>query len=235
MLFRSLGTIRDVSDQAKAKEDLKQKQDELIEAQRIGNLGNWNQDLIKKEITWSNQIYEIFGIESSYEIAFDTIYDFAHPDDKELLKTVFNESVKEKKAYSLEYRIVLNDDSIRWVLEQAECVCDSNGNVIKVIGIVQDITEQKLASEKLLESENRYGAILENLNTGVVIHVNNKAVYVNDAIVNMMGYENEQSFIGKDVFDFVHPEDHTKILDAVNESSSNSQNASNKEIGRAHV
>ena len=89
-----------------------------------------------------------------------------------------------------------------------------------ILGTIRDVTAQKLASEQLLESENRYRVILENLNTGIVIHNNNEILYVNDSIIDMLDYTNEPSVIGKNLLDFVHPEDHIKIRDEIKKSLS---------------
>ena len=223
-----LGTIRDITKRTLSDRELKQSKSELIEAQRIGALGNWKLDYVNKKLTWSSQVYKIFGVEPTYELTDKTVYNLVHQDDKKLLGKAFVGEIKENEKYHLEFRIVNKDGSVKWVLERGECVSDSSGNLIEAVGTIQDITNQKLAREKLLASENRYKNILDNLKTGVVIHVGGKIVYVNEAIVDMLGYTNEPSVIGREAYDFIHPEDHHIVKNAVEDSIKNPKNFKDK-------
>ncbi len=129
--------------------DLRKSKDSLAKAQQIAKLGNWDLDLINNSLYWSDEVYLVFDREPqkfkpSYEIFLDTVY----LDDREFVIRSVNEALYENKIYSIDYRIVLPDGSIRFVHEQGEVFFDSNGKPNKMLGTVQDITERKQAEDE---------------------------------------------------------------------------------------
>ncbi|HAP35636.1 MAG TPA: hypothetical protein DCQ28_06715 [Bacteroidetes bacterium] len=84
-----------------------------------------------------------------------------------------------------------------------------------IIALAQDITEKRKAEEGLRESERRYRTIVEGLSIGVTIHVDNCIVFVNNALLSMMGTQSSSQFIGRSVIEFVHPEDRQKVMNVI--------------------
>ena len=121
----------------------------LKEAQRIAKMGHWELDLLSNTLSWSDEIYRIFGLtpqefKASYEAFLDTI----HPDDREFVDKAYTESVKKKKPYNIEHRIVLKNGEIKWVREIYTTEYDKEHGPIRSVGIVHDITDEKLATEE---------------------------------------------------------------------------------------
>jgi PAS domain S-box-containing protein len=76
-----------------------------------------------------------------------------------------------------------------------------------IVCSVMDITEQKQAENKLIESEERYRTVIEYSNDGVALLQNHRHVYVNLKFVKMFGYDRQDDVIGRETYDFIHPDD----------------------------
>lgn len=124
----------------------------LNEAQRIGHIGNWELRLTNNVLSWSEEIFRIFEIDpesfgASYEAYLDTI----HPEDREFVDLAYTESLRTHQPYSIDHRLLLPDGRIKYVHEQCETYYDEDGNPMRSLGIVQDITHIKLAEQERLD------------------------------------------------------------------------------------
>ena len=142
--------LRDITEGKKIEEELKKKTHSLDNAQRIANIGNWDWDIVKNELYWSDEIYRIFGLNSlEFGATYEAFVNTIHPDDRELVQISVDEALRDNKPYSIDHRIILPNGSIRIVHEQAEVNFDAAGKALKMVGTVQDITDRKKAEEEL--------------------------------------------------------------------------------------
>ena len=153
--------IREMERQ-RAEEALRESENSLKEAQRIAHLGNWDRDLVSNELRWSDEIYRIFGLkaqecEAKHEVFLNAI----HPEDRELVKKAVNDTLHERKPYSIDHRIILPNGVERIVHEQAEVIFDETGTPVRLIGTVQDITERKRAEEELRKHREHLEELVE--------------------------------------------------------------------------
>jgi PAS domain S-box-containing protein/putative nucleotidyltransferase with HDIG domain len=129
---------------------LRESQAGLAHAQRIARLGNWDWNVVKNELRWSEEIYRIFGVEQrEYCLTFEDFLDSVHPGDREMVLRAVREALYNRKPYSIDHRIVLPDGSGRIVHEEAETICNELGEAVRMFGTVQDITLRKQAEEEL--------------------------------------------------------------------------------------
>ncbi|GAB6052961.1 PAS domain S-box protein [Magnetospira thiophila] len=144
----------------KAQQALMESEQNLTHAQKIANMGSWTLDLTTNELTWSDQVFSIFGIDKDrFGATYEAFIKAIHPDDVDEVQSQFRGSVEGKNPYDVVHRIVRNDDkSVRWVREKCEHTRDAEGNVLRSMGTVQDITESKLTEDALRASN-------ENLQT----------------------------------------------------------------------
>ena len=153
-----------INERKRSEEVLRESETSLENAQRIARMGNWEWNIGKNELYWSDQIYRIFGlIPQEFGATYEAFLNAVHPDDRELVKKSVNDAVYEKMPYDIDHRILLPDGSERVVHEQAEVFFDDAGRAIKMIGTVQDITERKWTEEFLRSSEERYKRLVESV------------------------------------------------------------------------
>lgn len=123
----------------------------LVEAQRLANLGSWVRNLETGEIIWSDQLYEIFGVQPGEELAgsFDGYLKRIHPDDREKVRTQVQAAIKAGEGFHGERRIVRPNGEIRYVQTCVELKKSDAGAVIGMHGICFDVTERKQAEIEL--------------------------------------------------------------------------------------
>ena len=138
----------------------------LRQAQRIGHIGNWRWNAKTRQLSWSDELYQIYGYEpGSFIPSYDHFYHAVTEDDYERLKqfkqTVFNSA----DTHSIEHRIILPDGKTRWVYQQAVGTLNIAGNLTEVNGIVQDITER--IKKQAQEAHNHKMEAIGQLTSGV--------------------------------------------------------------------
>ncbi len=128
----------------------------LRQAQQIGHLGNWSWNQKTSQVTCSDEIYRIYGMEpGSFSPSFEDFFKVVFEEDNARLERVKQASSQPGMTYSVEHRIRLPDDQIRWVHEQGVGSFDDDGKLIELNGTVQDIThrikqkEQELHDQKM--------------------------------------------------------------------------------------
>jgi PAS domain S-box-containing protein len=147
------------ADQAKQFEELHDTQRKLIEAQRIGRVGNWELDLRTGALWWSDEVYELFGItRDGFTPSLNEFAQLVYPEDRDLMKPARDSALRDGKVIELEYRVMRPDGTLAWMHEVAEARRDQHGEPIWYGGMVQDITNRKKSEQALLESERELHA-----------------------------------------------------------------------------
>jgi len=136
---------------------LKASEAKLRRAQRLAHLGQWELDLATDRLEWSDETFEIFGVNpasfSGHQRDFLAIL---HDDDRKGVRDRLTRVVESEGAFSSEYRIFrANDGALRYIRGWAEVVRDTDGNPVRVIGTLQDVTDSEQAKIELQEREAR--------------------------------------------------------------------------------
>jgi PAS domain S-box-containing protein len=153
---------------SKAEETLRERDNQLIEAQRIASVGSWVLDFATNQVSWSDEGLRIFGLSPeggswTHEENLQRI----HPDDRQRVAKADAASLANGVQFEIEYRIVRPDGEIRTVYERTEPVRDEQGRPLRLIGTVRDVTELKIAEAKLRESEERYALAARGAGVGL--------------------------------------------------------------------
>jgi PAS domain S-box-containing protein len=145
-----LGVVQDIDDRKRAELALAERERQLREAQALAHIGNWQADLVSGELSWSDEIYRIFGHEpGSFEPSVEAFHAAVHPDDRALVLES-EERARQTGHHDVVHRIVRPDGTVRHVHELAQMEIDATGGVVRLIGTVQDVTEQVEVEQALM-------------------------------------------------------------------------------------
>ena len=212
-----MGVVEDITERKEAEEALRKTQQGLSDAQRIAHLGNWDWDIVTNDLTWSDEVYRIFGYEPrEFDATYGSFLNSVHPDDRDRVKKAVEDALYRGAIYSIDHRIVLPDGSERIVHEQAEVVFDDYGKPLRMIGTVLDITDLRKTEHALMEQERMLSTVLTGL-PGCTYRCNNddefSFQFLSEGIVSLTGYTADD-FISKRVnfVELVHPDDLPHIM-----------------------
>jgi PAS domain S-box-containing protein len=155
-------------ERAMADERLRERDSQLIEAQRIAHVGSWELDFKTDEVSWSDEGWRIFGLEPGRDSWSHTEnLQRIHPDDRQRVADADAVAQDCRTSVDMEYRILRPDGEVRVVRERAESICDETGRPIRLIGTVHDVTELKATEARLRESEERYALAARGADVGL--------------------------------------------------------------------
>ena len=145
------GVGYDVTEMSEAAESLRRSEEWLRESQRLAHLGHYVFDIAQDRWESSASLDEIFGIEADYQRDLAGWLALVHPDEREPIAEYFEQEVVGKRApFEAEYRIVRPSDGVeRWVLGLGHVDYAEDGQPLQMFGVIQDITERKLAEREL--------------------------------------------------------------------------------------
>jgi PAS domain S-box-containing protein len=166
----------------------------LEEAQRIAHIGNWEYNTNTEFFTLSDEVYRIFGYNiKEVVIDKDIFMKHLHKDDIYLIQKVFDASLA-NEATKVDFRIFNKEGKLNYVTVQCKAVNVQNHDSqnIRIYGIIQDITDRKIAELELLKSQERYQVIFSQSKDAIYISNGNHLTDFNDATVKLFGYSEEE-------------------------------------------
>ncbi|GAB6054647.1 PAS domain S-box protein [Magnetospira thiophila] len=147
---RVVGTHTDISDRKKAQTSLLAETQRLNDAQRIAQVGSWEWHVEADEVAWSDQLYRILNLEPASVIPTYGLYNQQiHPEDRDFFESWTAQALAGTEPYTIEYRLLLHDGSLKFIRERGESKINGQGKVTQVSGTVQDITLMKQAEQHL--------------------------------------------------------------------------------------
>jgi PAS domain S-box-containing protein len=157
LLLGLCGQIAIAINHRRAEELLRASEAKLNEAQQLAHIGSWEWNIQTNAWQWSDEVYRILGLDPQEfgEVDHETFHRFVHPDDDEVMRAIVDAAIANKEPYNFDHRIVRPDGQIRMVHEQGKVIRNEKGQPVRMVGTVQDITEQKQAEEALKEYSER--------------------------------------------------------------------------------
>ena len=197
--------IGDITERKRAEEALRQSEANLNRAQEIAHIGSWHLDVVHNRLTWSDEVFRIFGVPKGTSLTYEAFLEAIHPEDREAVNKAWTAALHGAR-YDIEHRIIVGGE-VKWVRERAKVEFGKDGNAIEGLGTVQDITERKRAEEALQRSADEIRDLYEHAPCGYhSVDKDGVFVRINDTELSWLGYTREE-MIGKMKFsDLLTPE-----------------------------
>ncbi|MEB3829018.1 MASE1 domain-containing protein [Phormidium sp. CCY1219] len=168
---------------------LREEEARLANAQRIAQLGNWDLDLDRQKLLWSDEIYRILGEPpQGFPPSHQDFLKYVHHSDRKAVRNAFIDAVTRHQPYSLEYRVQRSDGEERVVHEQSEIILP------RITGTVQDITPRIRAEAALRASEERFSKAFQASPLGISITTRTEGRFldVNESLLRLLGYSRQE-------------------------------------------
>jgi PAS domain S-box-containing protein len=152
---RTTDLTRENKERRQAEERLQKSQSQLAQAHQIAKIGSWEWDITHDQVSFSEETRCLYGYSPDEEFDMQKCLERVHPADVDRVKQALAEAIQNRKSYVCDHRALLPDGTIHVIQGRGEIVTDNHGNVHKIFGIVQDVTDAKLAQEALQQSEEQ--------------------------------------------------------------------------------
>ncbi|QRM90800.1 PAS domain S-box protein [Lacinutrix sp. WUR7] len=157
--------IRDITESENAEKKILDNEQRLRLALEAGEFGSWDWNLLSDTIVRDKYQNSLFGMEAEENIInYSDFLNKIHPEDRDKVQLAITQAIKKTSNYNVQYRITHPDLSIHWLQEKGKVFKNQKGKPERIIGVTNSITKQKLAEEKLKESEEKlreYTFVLE--------------------------------------------------------------------------
>ncbi|HMQ68792.1 MAG TPA: PAS domain S-box protein [Ignavibacteria bacterium] len=188
--------------------NIKKNEKDLKAAQSIAKLGSWEWDIINNIITWSDEMYSIYGIDkNNYKPSFEEFTKRLHPDDREYVKNIIQNSLENKTPFSFYHKIITPDGIEKILKAQGEVYLDEKGNVIRMFGTGHDVTELtskeeelKMTNLKLVETQkeliyNEKLAALGRFSSGIAHEIRNPLANISSLaqLISKSGFDEKNT------------------------------------------
>jgi PAS domain S-box-containing protein len=147
-VVRWYGTNTDIEDRKRAEVALQRSEAYLAEAQRLSSTGSFGWVVASDDMFWSEETYQIMGVDRAAKLSIDIIIDRVHPDDRARVQREFVRMTKGTESYDYEHRLLLPDGRVKHLLVRAHHVKYASGKE-EIVGAVMDVTEARKAQEAL--------------------------------------------------------------------------------------
>jgi two-component system, cell cycle sensor histidine kinase and response regulator CckA len=200
--------VLDITARAEAQERLELNEAKLAEAQQIARLGSWEWEIATDRVTWSDELYRIYGVRPDrFSGSYGSNLDRVHADDRARVARVIENAVAERRPWSLDYRIVRPDGELRMIHARGEVVCDEQGRPAVVQGTCQDVTESRRVEDALRAAEQLFRRAFDDAPIGMaLIDLEGRWLRLNRAISQMLG-RSEPELRTMQLSDLNHPDD----------------------------
>ena len=173
---------------------------------KLAKLGHWIWDDIEDRLLdTSEEAANIYGFSrdeflkhSTSRAADDSV---VHPADLEHYENVVNSAFVQKTRYDVEFRAFKVTGEPVHIRESGEPIFDEHGEVRATIGVIQDVTDQRVNEQALRDSEERYRDLVAGSVQGILIHREHSVVFVNQAYVRMLGFSDASEVLALDSVD----------------------------------
>jgi PAS domain S-box-containing protein len=180
----------DITERKRTEDQLRISEERYVLAQKAANIGSWDWNMITDELSWSELVIPMFGLKpGEFKGTMADFWNRLHPDDILMIEEKIKATIEKNEDYRVEHRVIHPNGTIKWMLETGNVFNNKDGKPYRMLGMVQDITERKLAEERLKQSEENYRRFFEEDLSGVFLSTpQGKIKTCNQAYADLMEY-----------------------------------------------
>lgn len=231
-LAKAIHIATDVTDRNDFEKALKESERMLNETQSLSKIGGWEYHVAEKKTLWTDQVYHIHGVtKDAYDLSnLEKDISFYVAEDRIKIDKSFRAALEEGKPYDLELRFISAKGKHLWVRTIGEPIL-KNGKVIKVMGTLMDITEQKRAKEMLLAERLKLERYFENIPLSAYnISFDGKIVDCNTVAVKTLGWDSKDQLVGNPVISTLYTKESQKKAKQIFEKWKTGKQIKNEEL-----
>ncbi|MEF8866777.1 MAG: PAS domain S-box protein, partial [Salinibacter sp.] len=160
-----VGIGRDITEQKQRKRELGRQNDLFEKAQDIADVGAWEYDVRAEALTWTEEVYRIHDLPVGHVLTPEEALAFYHPEDRPKVASLFGRAVEDGESYDIEARLITEQGEPRWIRTRGEAQRGDDGEIARIRGTTQDITERKRQEWVLRERQEKIEALYEATGT----------------------------------------------------------------------
>ena len=207
----------DLTERKRAEQALRRSEASLAEGQRLTRTGTWIYNPTKREtIYWSDEQFRIHGLSPQKDLPDTEVLERQlHPEDRRRVLARFAKAFRDKTDVEEDFRIVLNDGTIKHLHAVGHSVTDGTGELVEFIGTAVDVTERKRAEEALRRSEAYLAEAQRLSHTGSwARNANGETTHSSEEHSRLYGFDPELGVPSFEAFaERIHPEDRAKVTE----------------------
>ena len=165
--------IRQAVDQA-----LQNSEDRLHLALDLTGIGSWDWQMDTGVVTWNANHYHLYGYEpGEVEPSYPLCHDPVHPEDVTHVEQRLTAALETQTDYEAEYRVLWADGSVHWMVGKGRAIYDDEGQPIRMVGVILDVTDRKQLEVDLRQREARQRALIEAI-PDLIERINREGIYL---------------------------------------------------------
>ncbi|WP_052049900.1 PAS domain S-box protein [Leptolyngbya sp. KIOST-1] len=156
--------IEDITERKQAEATLAHREEQLRLTFEFTHIGTWDWDVGQNRVAWNDNHFKLLGLEASTtEDTYQRWRCAVHPDDLERVEQALQTALHQHTDYEAEYRVILGDGTVRWLLGKGRGLYDSDQNPVRMLGVIIDISDRKESQEKLRASLKEKELLLKEI------------------------------------------------------------------------
>ncbi|MBB4675885.1 bifunctional diguanylate cyclase/phosphodiesterase [Crossiella cryophila] len=208
---RLQATVQNVTEQRALERQLLRDRRRLDDAQRVSRLGTWEWYPGTGETSWSEMLFELYGVPPGQRTTYQDYLNLVHPEDRQWVDELWQQLAADEQPVECEHRLVRGDGAVRVFRCHGAAVLSPEG-VTVMVGTAQDITEQRVVETRMQRSSQRFADLVSVTPVGIgIFDDSERLVDANDALCELLGFDLEQ-LRGMTAEQLTHPDEPAEQL-----------------------
>ena len=159
----------DARERDHALKKLQESERRFAESQAVAHIGNWERDLRTDVVTWSDEVYRLFGMQiNQTNFSYSQFMKLVLPEEVERIRGIVDSAIRDRSSFNFDYRIALPDGNVHVLNDRGSVILNEKGEPIRLVGTVQDVTELREADQEV----KRQKLILQTIFDHIPIMIN---------------------------------------------------------------